>query len=272
MSLCWSARHVRDAPPSMAETRRVVYFKTNDQLKDMIKRLDTDGLTLKGVAKSTSSTASGRRSRSATGQIRCTASSARSSTTLRPRSKSEPAHGPVLICRSRYGVGRVEALAPFAVAGLYNAWPLSKASSAVHKCWMVTRRQAGWTRSSRSSSTMRSFGDGTSTAHRSTGSRRWKPGTLRAPRSGRRNAYVDFLDDGPLPKGTKVVMGLLGDAVVGDAVQHGVVDTAVVIADVGGRPCSLGSMVCRRTPPGDSQDPAVYWWHVACALAEQAQG
>ena len=263
------------------DSREVVFLRTNDQLKDMIKRLDTDGLDLsEAVANEIGEIyfenravlapiVNGKKICNPMREAALTKASLHrlvekvlNYVQYHPKRKgAEPAHGAAMWklwkVLEKAGVtlsGNVEGvLAPFGVAGKFSdghlsdeTHVLSKASSVVCKCWIVTAARAkldekvaqciGCT-----------FGDGTAEAHEVDGLSDMAAGNFAgAKRDGvplrrayaepqrARAAYVDLLDSGPVRTGTKIVVGMLGAAVVGDAVRRGVVDKTLIIADVGG--------------------------------------
>ena len=270
----WRARWPTDS-------RRVVFLETNDQLKDMIKRLDTDGLDLsEAVANEIGEIYFANRKVLAPivlGKKIC--NKAREAALTKAslhrlvekvlnyvkyhpnRKGAEPAHGAAMWklwkVLQKAGVtlgGGVEGkLADFGVEGTFHYGHdggenhvLSKASSVVCKCWMVTAAR-GKLDEKVAQCIGCTFGDGTANAHEVDGLSDMAAGNFAgAKRIGvplrrayaepqrARAAYVDLLDGGPLPEGTKIVVGQLGAAVMGDAVRRGVVDTTVIIADVGG--------------------------------------
>jgi len=268
--LLWRERWTTDST-------KVVFLQTNDQLKDMIKRLDTDGLDLsEAVANEIGDIFFENRKVLApivTGKKICNKARGAALTKASlhrlvnkvinhmrdtDQRKSEPAHGPVMRKLWKVlekagvtlsgGVGGV--LAPFGVEGAYNGGHmggekhvLSKASSVVCKCWMITAAR-GKLDEKVAQCIGCTFGDGTAEANELStleagnfaGAKRFGVPLRRAyadPQQARA-AYVDLLDNGPVRAGTKIVVGMLGAAVMGDAVRRGIVDTTLIIADVGG--------------------------------------
>ena len=263
------------------DSTKVVFFETNDQLKDMIKRLDTDGLNLSATVaneigeiffenrKVLAPVVHGKKICNPARDAALTKASLHrlvekvlNYVQYHPKRKgAEPAHGAAMWklwkVLEKAGVtlsGCVEGkLAPFGVEGTFHYGHdggenhvLSEASSAVCKCWMVAAAR-GKLDEKVAQCIGCTFGDGTAEAHEVDGLSDAAAGNFQgaardvaplrrayADPQRARVAYVDLLDNGPLPKGTKIVVGMLGAAVMGDAVRRGVVDTTVIIADVGG--------------------------------------
>ena len=226
------------------------------------------------------------------------------------RKGPEPPHGPVMwklwAVLQKAGVtasGGVEGvLAPFGVEGEYHrghngdeTHVLSKASSAVCKCWMVTARRGELDKAVAQCIDC-SFGDGMANAHEVGGLSTREAGSFRGAAEGvapLRRAYVQpqkaraslvtILDQGALPDDALLVLGMLGDAVVGEAEARGSMDRTVGIINVGGvnfakvRPaglCYLGDSYSRwmredveaATTRFKEQQPAVYKIHEFLAL------